>query len=463
MTGLSDKMRLGEIQRLVMSEEVAFRVKFEGRVPKASLLYWRGPVLWHTDGRNWTPGLAAPTKPPVPDRLGLPTRYTVTLEPHNKRWLFLLDVPTSLPPDSELQGDLQVLARDNLNKRLRYEAASALGYRVAAATPAELKRALQLPRGQHPKAVALGRSWAAGGAKPEDIVKQGLLMFRQQRFYYTLTPDEVEGPDVIDHFLFTSKNGFCEHYAAAFTVLMRAAGLPTRVVTGYQGGEPNDFGGYVIIYQSDAHAWTEVWLGEERGWVRVDPTAAVAPSRVDRGFDVALPRPIAVIPRTVTDNALLRSLWRGMRHGWDAINNGWNQWVLNYGSKRQMELLAKLGMTAADWGDMVLWLVLLSTGTLLVVSAWLFLKPAKTSDPIAAAYLRFCARLARLGFERGDTEGPVAYAQRAAAGRPDLAAPISRITQLYIDLRYGLARHHVRELALAIQAFRPRRRAPRSS
>ena len=458
MTGLSDKMRLGEIQRLVMSDEVAFRVKFDGSVPKASQLYWRGPVLWHTDGRNWIPGPSVAAPAPRLDQLGSPVRYTVTVEPHNKRWLFLLDVPASLPPEGELQGDLQVLAREPVNKRLRYEAESSLAYRIASATPAELKRALQLPAGLHPKALALARSWKDSGANPEQLVNQGLLMFRQQHFYYTLTPDETESGDVIDHFLFISKHGFCEHYAAAFTVLMRAVGVPTRIVTGYQGGELNDLGGYVVIYQSDAHAWTEVWLGEDRGWVRMDPTAAVAPSRVDRGMDIALPRPMAVFPRALIDNTALQSLVRNLRHGWDALNNGWNQWVLNYGSKRQLELLNKLGMAAADWGDMVLALVVVTTVVLLAVSAWLFLRAPKPGDAIAAAYVRFCTRLSRLGYTRGGAEGPLAFAQRAAVGRPDLAADIAQVTRLYVDLRYGLALHHVKELAEAVRQFRPGRR-----
>src|SRR5690606_25782031 len=158
---------------------------------------------------------------------------------------------------------------------------------AAGRCPPQPRPAASPPAGRHPRAVEMARSWRSQGLGDEEIVDRALRMFNEQEFYYTLQPP-LAVDDAIDQFLFETRQGFCEHYAAAFTVLMRAAGIPARVVTGYQGGTLNPVGGYVIVRQRDAHAWAEVWLGE-KGWVRVDPTAAVAPNRILGGIETALP------------------------------------------------------------------------------------------------------------------------------------------------------------------------------
>jgi hypothetical protein len=237
---------------------------------------------------------------------------------------------------------------------------------------------------------------------------------------------------------------------------MRAAGIPTRVVTGYQGGEYNPVGEYLIVRQRDAHAWTEVWLGE-RGWMRVDPTAAVAPDRVERGIDTALP---AIRDLPLGSDALER-LWREVRNRWDAMNNGWNQWVLGYGAQRQSQLLARLGMADAHWARLSLWLL----GLLGVVMALTLLAMTRVvrghDDPVRAAYDRYCALLAGVGCARAPWEGPLDFAARASSGVSALAADIERVARLYVRARYEGDSAAARLLPRAVHAFGARLRRQR--
>ena len=326
MSGLSDSMEPGTISELSLSGAIAFRAAFQGKIPPNSQLYWRGPVLWHYDGRSWRMSSQQLDIPRETLRArGEPTRYSVTLEPHNRNWLLMLDMPTTLPPDALLSRDLQALSPKPVRTRMRYEASSHFAYTLAENLgERERDLALQIPDDENPKSVALAKEWLSSGKSPESIVQTALSMFRQQAFVYTLSPPLL-GQNPVDDFLFNTRRGFCEHYASSFVYLMRAAGVPARVVTGYQGGEVNPVGNYLIIRQSDAHAWAEVWLAG-RGWVRIDPTAAVSPQRIERGISSALPEGNALPMLARMDSTLLRKLYLN----WDAINNGWNQWVLGY-------------------------------------------------------------------------------------------------------------------------------------
>jgi len=253
-------------------------------------------------------------------------------------------------------------------------------------------------------------------------------MFRREKFFYTLTPPLLAGANVVDGFLFNSRRGFCEHYAASFVFLMRAAGVPARVVTGYQGGEANPLGNYLIVRQSDAHAWAEIWL-DGQGWVRVDPTAAVSPLRVESGLAAALPEG-ELLARI--DSAWLMQL----RMTWDTLNNHWNQWVLGYGQERQYDFLSRLGLEMATWKGLIVGLVA-GVGILLLAIAGFMLGQRKPgTDPVTALYLRFCNKLARAGLARRPNEGPADYSRRVAAMRPDLAQSVTSISALYIALRY---------------------------
>ena len=348
-TGLDDHMSPGSLSRLSLSEAVAFRVVYNGQPPRRDQMYWRGPVLWNFDGRAWTPGRPAYPDAPKFTELGQPIDYVVTLEPHNKHWLFALDVPDKLSVTATLTDDFQLLSKDPVNARLRYAVRSNLVYHANLQESArQLQRALQLPGRFDPRARQLAAEWRAGSEDDADIVRTALSYFNKQGFVYTLEAPPL-GVNSIDDFLFSTKQGFCEHYASAFVFLMRAANIPARVVTGYQGGEYNDVGNYYIVRQSDAHAWAEVWLADQ-GWVRVDPTGAIAPDRVQRGLSAAL-----------SDKAALPFMernppqWmRDLRFNLDALANQWNQWVLGYDSERQFAFLTRLGMESITWQKMAL-------------------------------------------------------------------------------------------------------------
>lgn len=464
-TGLSDRMSPGDFSQLSLSGEIAFRVEFTtelaNKPPDPGALYWRGPVLWDFDGRTWQTRLAVPPNPVRGEARGQSVSYAITLEPHRQRWLFLLGLPRQLPPhlpqlEASLGPDLQWLAKAPITQRLRYAVAADLDYRLDAngLSNASRARTLALPEG-NPQARELVRKWAKNGAADSKndraIVDQALAHFRSEPFFYTLNPPPL-GADSIDDFLFRSQRGFCEHYASTFVFLMRAAGVPARVVTGYQGAELNPLGNYWIVRQRDAHAWAEVWLRGE-GWTRIDPTAAVAPNRVERGLNAALPaseRRAGLM--TLNANWLLP-----MRLSWDLLNNQWNQWVLGYNQDRQREFLARLNPFLATWQGMA-WGLAAAGSALLLLMAILAMPRLATgkTDPASRLYARFCQRLKRCGVVRGTAEGAADFAARAAALRPDLAESIRPITQLYLALRYGRAESgRLAELQRLVGEFRP--------
>ncbi len=451
MTGLSDSMSPGSISELIRSDAIAFRVRFDGPPPQPTARYWRGPVLWDYDGRSWSTRTPVDRAAPQVELLGEPLRYTLTLEPHNQRWLFALELPTALPPGSRAGADMQILAQAPVRQRVRYSLASHTRYRLGAEPDArEQQRALNLPAQANPRAQALAARWRSTHANPSAIVDEALGMFRNQAFFYTLSPPLL-GQQAVDDFLFGTRRGFCEHYAGAFVFLMRAAGVPARVVTGYQGGAMNPLGDYLIVRQSDAHAWAEVWLAG-RGWVRIDPTAAVSPDRIESGIAAALPE--AELPFAMTQ---LNLDWlQRARMSWDMLNNNWNQWVLGYGQEQQRSFLSRFHASLASWQGMAITMGTSLAVLLLGIALWmLWHAPRRGTDPVQAAYRTFCARLARRGISRAPHEGPADFALRAAQQRPDLAAQIGHITQHYIGLRYGRQRDAVRALRQAVRRFRP--------
>ncbi len=433
-TGLDDHMSPGSLSRLSLSEAVAFRVSFNGQPPRRDQMYWRGPVLWQFDGRAWSPGRSPYPVAPKFTGLGQPVDYVVTLEPHNKHWLFALDVPDKLSIPVTLTDDFQLLSKHPVNARLRYAARSYLVYHAnLQESERQLRRALQLPPGQlDPRARQLAAEWRAQNKDDADIVRAALAYFSKNGFVYTLEAPPL-GINSIDDFLFTTRQGFCEHYASAFVFLMRVANIPARVVTGYLGGELNDVGNYYIVRQSDAHAWAEVWLADH-GWVRVDPTGAIAPDRVERGLSAA-----------VSDQAILPFMernppqWlRDLRFNLDALANQWNQWVLGYDAERQFAFLTRLGMESITWQKMAL---NMSAGIALVIAliALVMLRHLYTRRPdkVQAAWLRLCRKLAGAGLPRAAHEGALDYAERIAAARPEIAGAVLDLAVRYNSLRYG--------------------------
>ncbi len=451
-TGLSEDMAPGTISALSQSDEVAFRVRFTGVIPLPNQRYWRGPVLWNFDGRRWTRIGEVPTNVPVaftPE--GAAVDYVVMLEPSNRRWLMALDLPASLPPQARMTASFQVLRNQPVNDVYRYKLRSYPGYRTGEISAIERTRGLQLPPYGNLRARKLAAEWRQRDSRPDALVTAALTLFREQAFYYTLNPPLLNG-DSVDDFLFRTREGFCEHYASAFVFLMRASGIPARVVTGYQGGERNALGGYFIVRQADAHAWAEIWL-DDRGWVRIDPTAAVAPNRIQDGLYAAVADPLALpfLMRRGGDNEWLRQL----ALSWDSFNSIWNEWVLAYGPDRQKEFLSGLGFGPIDWGEMsIAMVVVLSSLGLVYASLRGHRRYAR--DPVARAWQCFCARLARRGLVRGADEGPVAFATRVATCRPDLAVFVWEISQRYAALRYGptMSPAAVRQLQQWVRRFR---------
>lgn len=459
-TGLSADMTPGAISKLSQSNAVAFRVTFTSGMPAPTHLYWRGPVLWQTDGERWTRGAAPDVNGNFRDRglrytpRGDPITYDVTQEPNDEPWLFALDLPAEAPRIGYITPDFQLLANTRVTERIHYPVTSYVNYTTGALSPDERRRALQLPAG-NPRTRALAQRWRAQLHNDARIVKTALRYFHDQPFVYTMTPPPLHG-DRMDDFLFDTRRGFCEHYASSFTWLMRAAGIPTRIVTGYQGGEINPLGHYLIVRQSDAHAWAEVWL-KRVGWVRIDPTAAVAPERIELGFSpIAQPDGEPVLFGSDAPQ-FLQHLWKSMRFGWDAVNFNWDQWVLGYSRHKQIELLSRLGLELQSWKEIAAGLFIAVCITFFVMAVWLFHKSGLHQDRLVRTYQRFCAKLARRGLRRAPNEGPSAFACRVATIHPEWAEEVNVISRLYMDLRYGNhpARDGIHRLKQRVRTFRP--------
>ena len=452
-SGLDETMSPGRISRLSLSDSVAFRVRFHGKPPVANRLYWRGPVMWHTDGFEWTRAQSGRSwRAQYAELEGDPVDYTVTIEPHQHAWLFALDIPTTIPTGAQMSRDFQLLAPKPVRARRRYEMRSYTEANLTRISVEERAAALALPEGMHPKARALAREWRESLDDDAAIVDRALEYFRLQPFVYSLSPPVLEN-DPVDEFLFDTRSGFCESYAASFAVLMRAAGIPARIVTGYQGGELNPLGEYLVVRQRDAHAWTEVWI-EGRGWVRIDPTGAVSPNRIELGMDGAIPPRIGAAGLDIATRGPLWDAWRSFRFGIDALNAGWNDWVLGYGTTRQRRLLHLFGAGEASAGDLVMGMFAATGVVLALLAVWLARRKPVPLDPAQRAYRRFCRELARAGVARRDTEGPLDFAARAGAALPARRAQVERITHLYVALRYAGEPSNLRALKREVSAFR---------
>ncbi len=437
VSGFSDSLEPGSVAGLSLSRAVAFRVDFPGPMPDKADLYWRGLVLDSFDGRRWfrrdiargeQEGLARAVLPG--DRVA----YTVTLEPHNTRWLFALDVPIVPPENTVLGPEYTVETARPVRSRIRYDLISSL--RTPAGSSRPDARWTELPSAGNARSRDLARQWKSAGYSAREMVATALNMFAHEGFAYTLRPGPAEG-DLVDHFLFETRQGYCEHFASALTFLLRAAGVPTRVVVGYQGGERNPMGGYLMVRQSEAHAWVEVWI-ENEGWTRVDPTSVVAPLRIAQGQSAVLPLEPSVLPEEGL--ALVRAIGSFARLGWDATNNAWNQWVLDFSFERQRGLWDRFGLDAwSARGAGVLAMVLgIGIAAILGVVFVVLLRPDRRRiDRVQAAYARFCRKLARLGLPRHPAEGPAALARRVGRERPDLLPLVRAITDAYVGLRYA--------------------------
>lgn len=447
VTGLDDQLSPGAISRLSRSGAVAFRVEFRGDPPPAGKRYWRGPVFTRYDGRSWNPPRHRRGPAPAPRTRGPAVAYTVMLEPHDRRWLFALDLPAEAPPQGRLGPNLTPLAREPVRQLRRYRMRSYPDFRLQPELPAERRRRyLRLPDGAHPRARELAATWQRRSGDGAAVVRRGLAYLRANGFRYTLTPPDP-GRDWVDGLLFDTRAGFCGHYAGAFAFLMRAAGVPARVVTGYLGGAMSPGGDYMIVRQSDAHAWVEVWLAG-RGWVRVDPTTAVSPARAEEGLggSVSAGEPVPMMARPE------RSWLKTARLRLDALDTAWNRWVLAYGPELQKRLLGRFGL--GEWPRMVMALAVALAAAGGGVTAWVLVRRRPRRDAAAAAFERLERKLARAGLRRAPGEGPRDFGGRAADAFPGQREDLLAIRDAYLRLRYEGA-------AGAGEAARLRRRVAR--
>lgn len=437
-TGLSDQMSPGRISQLSDNNNVAFRVKFDSELPTTNELYWRGPVMWHFDGYNWT----TPSNERVAlssykfTGMGKKYTYTITLQPHNNFWLFALDLPATLPERSRLSGNMQLLSLDLLQKLKRYELTSYTKYILPEYNYIPIEHYLQLPK-SNSKLLNQSRSLMeqlTDPAKPINTINNVLNYFSTQDFYYSRSPPLLYD-DPVDEFLFETKRGYCEHYASSFTILMRLAGLPSRVVTGYQGGEINPIDNFMTVRQSDAHAWSEVFLGE-KGWVRVDPTAAIPPGNIENNADALRLNSTLKKPDNLFKTSWLTNQIKQMRYAIDAINNRWNQWILGYNNKRQKALFSAIGIKEISWQGLsqLLFTIL---GLLTAILAFIvFSNQSKNHSQLQSTYLKFLSKLKKKGLNKSDSEGAADFCKRAIVALPENKNSIKQITHLYQQLRY---------------------------
>ena len=450
-SGLNDRMSPGDISSLSLSNAVAFRATFEGAVPPPNQRYWRGLVLHRFNGRTWS------GSEPIPDFraretlivAGEPVRYQVILEPTRQQWVFALDIPYEWSAmDDTFMGPQKQLSRVRpIDQRLAYEVTSYPRFQSDVERP-PARWFWEVRDDANPQTAELARRMRADAGNDDAYINDVLQMFHEQDYYYTLEPPAL-GSNPVDRFLFDTRRGFCEHYASAFAVMMRSAGIPSRIVLGYQGGEMNSFGDYMIVRQSDAHAWTEVWLPGQ-GWLRVDPTAAVAPERIESGMSGAR---FSALGESWGLSATTRWLYE-LEMTWDALNAEWNEWVLGYGPEKQQRFVEWLGLEDPDWRKMML-TMLACIALILSAISLLLLRRYRPPRPDAAAQL-FQRFTRKVGVSPGVGETPQDYARRITGLGRAQARESNRVVRAYLAARYGKpSNQSVVTLKSAVMSFKP--------
>jgi transglutaminase-like putative cysteine protease len=455
VTGLSDSMAPADIAELSRSAALAFRASFEGAVPPRDQLYWRALTLERFDGRRWSQASAAQLPlAPAWEKRGEPLRYSIVMQPSSQRWLFGLDVAETTLDQARQMNDFRLQRQQPVERSLLYQVTSwPQALREPAGTATGLRRALQLPATGDPRS----RVWAAELKRrypqPEELVQALLGHFNREPYGYTLRPPQV-GVNSIDDFLFETRNGFCAHYAGAMTFVLRAAGIPARVVAGYQGGEYNPSGNYLQVRQFDAHAWVEYWQAG-RGWVSVDPTFQVAPERIEQGLEEALADEQSFLESSPFSPLRYRQLgWLNqLRLSWDSLNYGWQRWVLGYQGAQQLETLQRwFGRIDARW----IALSLVGGGGLLLslLALWLFKPWQRERDLQRRLFQRFEQLLARHAVRRAPGEGARAYAERAMQALPEQAQAIRAFAAAYEAQQYAGGDASVVDLRMHLRALR---------
>jgi transglutaminase-like putative cysteine protease len=448
-SAFSDRLSPGSIASLTNSSDIAFRAEFPDRKTRPpGPMYWRGIVMWHCEGMEWrAPYAPAPSSDSgAPGGRALPVqgdkaiRQRITIAPHGARWLFALDRPFEVPPKAMLARGNYLWSVQPIRKARRYEVVSSPEVTGKELQPRERKEALELPASISPAVRELVQSWIAQDSNPRAIVNTALQFFRMQGFRYSLSPGEYKKNE-LDEFLFHRRIGFCEHYAASFATLMRVAGIPSRVVAGYLGGEYNELGRFFLVRQADTHAWCEVWL-QDSGWTRVDPTTVVAPGRASLDLNSFLERRIAAGEMQANRSAFVTQLTRSaiftkLRLAWETLNYQWDTRVLGFDADVQDVLLTSLGFVNRGPVLLIAEILVVAAALLVVYAGWMQLRTRPRVDRVQALYERFCRKAARLGVRRSIWEGPADFSRRAAQLLPNESERIRQISNTYIALRYS--------------------------
>ena len=449
VTGMSDHLAIGDITDLGTSSKTAFRVRFNGETPPRDELYWRGLTFSRFDGKTWRPvswgfrggmvkwfGSSEGWWKEDMDVAGEPFSYEVVLERQNGQWLFSLMGSRTLTPDTGVTRTQTLVSMVPVNQRFQYrvETWPEVRFQTDELSDTRRKIELSLPEDVNPQTRAMAREWAGEMPDPESLINR-LLEFYRQNFAYTLQPPAL-GDNAIDEFLNSSRRGFCEHFAASFVFFMRAAGIPSRLVVGYQGGEVHPEEGYLTVRQYDAHAWAEVWL-EEKGWVRVDPTAVVAPDRITMGLISMMTAPVVLSETTINLDKYRDVSWiNELRLYLDSLDYAWGRWVLGYQNVQSRFLQRLLGRI--DFQRVVIFLFGGSVVALLPVMAFaLWPQRGKRMHPLDRQYRDFCRAMAKRGCERRVGETPRHFAARCVEAFPDKRREIEAITDCYESSRYG--------------------------
>jgi len=442
-TGISESMAPGDISSLSQSSDLAFRVVFDSDIPERKDRYWRGLVLSEFDGRSWTQAkwskdflTEAQTKSML-SAMTDPIRYTVYQEATHQPWLFSLALAHSNDSDTRVVSDFRLVRNGDIHSRIKYEVSSDLNAVYGKElSRAERKQEVSLPRSGNPKAREFAMKTYMASLDDRDYIDKILSKFNRENYVYTLKPPLL-GIDTIDGFLFDTRRGFCSHYASTFVFLMRAVGIPARVIAGYQGGEVNPISGTVLVHQFDAHGWAEVWLREE-GWVRVDPTAAVAPNRIEYGLENAMAEEGSFLAEAPLSPLRYRQVaWlNSVRLQMDAFSYYWSSWVLQYKGERQLHVLRNLLGEVTPWRIATLLLVVSSSVLLMVLSGLLKGRGRPKRAPYIKWYLWLCKQLERKGFQRKADEGPVDFARRITEGNPPWKAGLLSATRKFVRLSY---------------------------
>jgi transglutaminase-like putative cysteine protease len=453
LSGLTNTLEPGSIGELSLSDALVFRVRFTGKIPPPQQRYWRGPVYSKTDGISWS--AAKNDHPPseTAQLSGESYSYTILMEPQKESWVFALEMAESFDNTLRKNAFQQLLTSKPPDERAEYRITSRPVFNTGALSASERQTNLQLPANASVRQRALIEHLQGFAGHPEQFIRNLLQYFRTEQFYYTLTPPLML-QDPIDTFLFETRSGFCSHYATAFVYLLRIAGIPARVVGGYQGGEFNKVGGFLEVKQADAHAWAEAWL-EHKGWVRFDPTAAIAPERIERGINVDLQVASGAVNfGTIVGQSDALNWLKRSRQLWQSLDYNWQRWVINYNTSNQNQFLQSLGIT--DIASLTQWLLGSVVLITLPLSWWLLKSKGPTVDKTLRLYQGFCAKLARVGIQIGKGEGAKDFAERAGKLRPDLSGQIDYITRIFMRLRYEAQAHEsdFQNLKKAIQKFK---------